>query len=172
MSASPSLPILNNPPVLTDSDALRVARDGHVVLHHAADPFRGTPDMSFTIGMCQRAAPDLLVIGLEGERARQLLGDLVSQAYLRDRPLEGNETMETSDGTPCRISPVLSFQAQHFAGAAYRFGHSIGRPVAVLQVLLADARGRFPGNPLCNTRTRLEQDLALHFLSHQNLPIQ
>lgn len=172
MSASPSLPIFNNPPALTEGDALRAARDGHVVLHHAADPFRGTPDMSFTIGMSQRAAPDLLVIGLEDERARQLLGDLVSLAYLRERPLEGNETLVASDGTQCRIAPVLEFQVQHFAGAVYRFGHSIGRPVTVLQVLLADARGRFPDDPLCDSRTRLEQDLTLHFLSHQHLPIQ
>lgn len=172
MSASPSLPIFNNPPALTEGDALRAARDGHVVLHHAADPFRGTPDMSFTIGMCQRAAPDLLVIGFEEERASQLLEDLVSQAYLRERPLDVNETLETSDGTRCRIAPVLAFQAQHFASAVYRFGHSIGRPATVLQVLLADTRGRFPDDPLCDSRMRLEQDLTLHFLSHQHLPIQ
>lgn len=152
-------------------DTPRIARNGHVVKHYAADPASGTPGMSFTVGQCQRSVPDLLVIGLPTQQAEQLLDALAGLVFTRGRQLELGEVLQSSTGHSCRITRVMQHQAQHFAAPVFCFAQSIGRPASIALVALPDATGIFPASRDCDIGVRLEQDLALHYLAQKALQV-
>lgn len=107
----------------------------------------GIPPFSYTVGHRDRGDPDLLIVGLHHDNAGRLLnaiGDLMAKedwTYPRDVDLGG--------AFPARLRPVRDLGKAQEEYTCVCTGYYGDNGYRVLQVVLCDQAGRWPGDPLC-----------------------
>jgi len=121
-----------------------IARSGHHLFLIFAD--RETPAFAYSIGNALQGLPELLLIGNFSPRvAGSILNELGQKMREARRPLEGD--IDVGGQFPVRLRHA-SAEARH------RFTLQAGRYLRhdeydVLQVLLCDPSGIYPGEPGC-----------------------
>jgi hypothetical protein len=135
-----------------------IAENGYAQLS-LHDPSSGQPGLAFTLGLERsRAVPELLCLGVAPDVAAQLFGLCISGHDNDDCDLgAGAQTVEALlPGHALRMRPV---------GAPLVAKANGQRPArqpeirAMVQVLLPDDAGLFPGEPGCDPRIVAAQDV-------------
>jgi len=99
------------------------------------------PPWAYTIGLSGYGSPELVVTGLPALAAGTLLNALASCA-LHGPPLSAGDHVPLDDGRLIEVVELTEPSAHlHFAVALY------GPEIRALQLVHADAQGRFPWSP-------------------------
>lgn len=135
----------------------RIREFGYAQISHY-DPTPGMPGLAFTIGLEQgRGVPELMCMGVDPEIASQLFSLVIEghDAGVCDLTKDNRDLTGLIDGYALRLRPVSSALVQR-ANAV----RQDQRPdVAVmLQVLLPDNSGAFPGDTGCDPQIAAAQD--------------
>lgn len=124
-----------------------VATTGRQLLSIADDPL-----FIYTIGNALKGHPELLVIGFGGPHIAEILNLLSDEALDADKPWVGGQVhmppwVESQTLRVKFVTPRYSVREEYTIQA----GQYLGREdYPVLQVVLSDGEGRFPGDPLCD----------------------
>lgn len=107
------------------------------------------PAFSYTVGNVLRGLPELLVFGLHAHDSAQLLNNWSRIMTERDRAFDDGELVRIIEDA--RYFPV---KAVRCSGAARDFTLLVdnlngAKPYDVMQMLVPDKLGRFPGDPAC-----------------------
>lgn len=133
-----------------EETARLVAKYG-VAMTGVFDPKEEYPNYTYTVGLTAKGLPELLFVGaLPHQYEARLLNGLAQHLLNGDFvPTEGAEFFDAAlTGVPVRfhVVPVQSEQ-DPYPGDAMRL---YGEVVQVVQVLLPDKHGRYPGHPKFN----------------------
>jgi hypothetical protein len=96
---------------------------------------------AYTVGLHDCGLPELLITGVHPPRARQVLDTVADYCVCEEPPAPGDE-IELPDGRLLEVVEVAQPDA-HLAMAVNLFGPE----VRALQLVWADARGRWPWGP-------------------------
>lgn len=105
------------------------------------------PPFAYTIGntLHDPPHPELLVIGTSDNRMLNALSEMVVE---RGRPFDHMELVDLGGKFPVRILQAGSRARREYTIQA---GQHLGQEdYAIMQVLLPDQQGRFPGDPGCS----------------------
>lgn len=109
--------------------------------------FGGERPFAYTIGNVLSGYPELLVIGIEGEDSMVLLNEWSAIMIGRGSQFEDRELIDIGWLYPCmavhcreEVKDLFTVQAGNFYG---------NNNYRVIQILVPDAAGRFPGTEGC-----------------------
>ncbi len=111
--------------------------------------FDGDPPFSYTIGNTAKGLPELLLIGMHPAQAREILNMFGSMMRNRGEGFANMELVSLGDGA----LPLLMVETDERGSDEYArqarayFGD---QDVSVVQVVIPDRQGRFPGQPGCD----------------------
>lgn len=139
-----------------------VAEFGWSVQAVFGDPSTGTPSFAYTIGLSHRGVPDILVLGLPAEAALPILNEIARQLI--------EDESKTADGTllhkvanlPLKVAAADQAHAQYFAKMSQSYAETQGIDATFVQIILPDAKGLFPGDPGCDHKIKMMQDMRMH----------
>ena len=108
----------------------------------------GTPFM-YTIGNCLKPGmPDLLLVGICSEQGKDMLNIASDVQNQRERAIEDGELVSIGGQFPLKAIDVSNAHVRdEYTIQAGQYYGDEGYPV--IQLLMCDKEGRFPGEPGC-----------------------
>jgi hypothetical protein len=102
---------------------------------------------SYTIGNAMKGLPELFVIGLAPISAAGMLNAWSKRMIDRDGPFLDGEEVDLGGAFPCRAIACRGSVRDEYTIQAGQFLRR--EDYDVVQMLVPDQAGRFPGDPLC-----------------------
>lgn len=121
----------------------------------------GIPSVGYTIGLCNHGLPDLLVFGLPGDPSISalIIDTIVHRALKGDLALVDGQIIHEAANLPLQLRAADPDKGFSFALGARRYAEENGHTAKLLQILLPDVKGRFPGDASCDPRITQMQDI-------------
>ncbi len=126
--------------------ALHIAEHGRSVLS-----IFDTPPFTYSIGNATVGLPELLVFGLAPSDARDLI-NIWSDRMIEHRPLTDGELVDIGGKFPAMAVACADHVRAEYTIQAGQYLEREDYPV--MQMVLPDPAGRFPGDPLCEAPFR------------------
>lgn len=104
----------------------------------------GSPAFCYTVGATAFGLPELLLVGSADPDFAGLLQDCVEIQIRRGRAFEDQERIDIGGAFPVLASQADSLMAEEYVRQASDFFH---QTVEVVQILVPDTAGRYPGDP-------------------------
>lgn len=147
---------------------------GSAVQYVMSDDTFNIPSMFYTVGMCQHEMPDLIVFGLGGlpQQSAPIVNTIVSRALKGDLKLIDGQIIHEAANLPLRLRAINPEKGFVFAAGARRFATEKGHEASLIQILLPDVQGRFPGDESCDPRIAQMQDIDLLLVKEQARQLQ
>ena len=106
----------------------------------------GEPAFSYTVGNSAVNLPELLVIGPQPHNILGVINHLSKMQRDREHPFADGEIISLGGKFPVKAI-IAGDKKEEYATLAYQFAKS--ENVDVIQILVPDRNGRFPGDPDC-----------------------
>jgi len=139
-----------------------VAEVGWSVQAVFGDPESGTPALAYTIGLSGKGLPDVLVLGLPVQHASEILDGVARQLVADASKASHGTLIHEVANLPLKVVAADQLHAQHFAKISQDFAEAQGGDATLVQILIPDINGIFPGEPGCDPQIEAMQDLRLH----------
>lgn len=117
---------------------------------------------SYTVGLTKTADwPEIIVFGLDADRANQLLGDLISTCWERkEEPKAGLQSMAVIQALPVKLVDFDGAEPRYFEYADWYAEHTAAAKPKRLQMIWPDRNGLLPDNPACAADVRARQHMS------------
>lgn len=112
------------------------------------DPLGRQPTFTYTVGLFVPYGFEVIVIGLNVEYSYPLLMDVFTELRNGWKPVIGESDEGKFANHPCLFMECLDRSVRGYVIQADAWA---GEPVRVLQLVMADRKGRLPTDPLFNT---------------------
>lgn len=132
--------------ILERNEAL-IAEYGHAVIHVFADPERGLPSFSYSIGMQDRGWPEIILSGIPPQSAQPLINDVVARLKERGKPPAEGEILDglLKGGFLMRLRALSEAEIEINLCLACRRSGDLGRePPKAFQLIFQDPERRWP----------------------------
>lgn len=138
-----------------------IKQHGHALQHVMGDADFSIPGIFYTVGLSAYEMPDLIVFGLPGfpGNSAPIVSRIVNMALKGDLELIDGQEIHKVANLPFRLRAVDPEKGFTFATGARRYAEENGHTAKLLQILLPDVKGRFPGDASCDPRITQMQDI-------------
>lgn len=143
-----------------------VQSHGHALQYVLADPDLSIPSFIYTVGLSAKGMPDLIVFGLP-QQASSIMNTIVEMAHDDRIELRDGQVIREAANLPLKLRSIDQNKGFELALGARRFAQEGGYTASLLQVVLPDAVGRFPGEDGCDPGIVLMQNIDLLTLKGQ-----
>lgn len=145
-----------------------IKTNGWTVITVFANTDRGVPGFAYTVGLTALGHAELLILGLPPEFAHQILNTIAKK--LINKQLSGVHLEMIAEAANFALRFKTSgSEGEEFAKWAGEFAREKSLPVKVLHVEFPDESGNFPGDPACDSRIAMLQNLmALSILMNED----
>lgn len=144
----------------------RVGKYGWTLQYVFGDPDLSMPSFTYTIGLSAKGLPDLLVFGLPQE-ASGIVADIAQMMVESKTRLADGLVIRDVASVPLKLRSLGLSDGFKFATGAKRFAREQHYTASLMQIVLPDQAGRFPGEDGCDQRIELMQNIDLLVLKGQ-----
>lgn len=137
-----------------------VTTHGWTVQAVFADPAAGTPHFAYTIGLCAKGLPELLLVGVNSVDATQLLNEAARKSLEGHIKGDKGELLDRWVNLPAAPRRMVPKHAADIAIGAVRYALDHleqGAPFSLIQMVLPDRAGLFPWDSGCDPSMRRMQ---------------
>jgi hypothetical protein len=134
-----------------------VTTHGWAVQTVFADPVASTPHVAYTIGLCAKGLPELLLVGVNSADATQLLNDAARKSLEGLIKGDKGEILDRWVNLPAAPRRIVAEHAADIAVGAVRYALEQSAPFSMIQMVLPDRAGLFPWDPGCDPGMRTMQ---------------
>lgn len=116
------------------------------------------PSYSYTVGLAAKDLPDLIMIGIDPEAARQILNDCVQKLLNKETHPVQHELVREVANLPLAFRLDETGSMLSLARSARRWAELDGKEGNVIQLVFPDLRGKFPWETGCDPKMSALQD--------------
>lgn len=124
------------------------------------NPDLSMPSFTYTVGLSAKGLPDLLVFGLP-QQAHGIVNDIAQMLVDSKTGFEDGQVIREVASLPIMLRSLGLSDGFKFATGAKRFAEERDYTAGLMQIMLPDEAGRFPGEPGCDLRIELMQSIDL-----------
>lgn len=145
-----------------DRHLRNIATTGWSVQVVFPDVATATPYVGYTIGLCSKGLPELVVLGLRLDVAAPILSAIARQIIADPSKACDGALVEEAASVPLRFRQMDHATGRELAVFSKAYADMVHATDSFLQVLLPDEAGIFPGDPGCNPDFVTTQEVRLH----------
>lgn len=136
-----------------------IRKQGFAIQHVFGDWRPDIPPFSYTVGLSRQEHPELIVFGLPAEVAHGVLHAAVSRMKEEGGRFEDGAIVDRIATIPLKARHLSEDLFGHFSLAAVRQSEKHETSLEVIQIVLPDRNGCFPGDPGCSESFARDQTI-------------
>lgn len=118
------------------------------------------PPYAYSVGMCNKGIPELLITGLTPQVACFTLNEICKG--LVSGKFRGFDDEQVSGLTPVtfKLRELHLKDVEKFLPICVQYSQHTGKPMQFMQVIFPDTKGSYPGDPACDPKFYKVQSLV------------
>ena len=126
-----------------------IAEYGHAAIHVFADPERGLPSFTYTVGLQDRGLPELILSGIPPQAAQIIVNEVAARLKEQGAPAEGQQIEGLlQGGYLARFRALSEAEIEANLTIACHRSADMGRePPEAFQIIYQDLAHRWPEDP-------------------------
>lgn len=111
-----------------------------------------SPSFSYSVGLCARGLPDLILIGVRPNDAQKMINIAIDKLIAQEFSGATGDVLTEVANLPLAPRCLSNELAQSIALGSVRYAQETGQQFRMIQLVLPDAAGLFPWDSGCDPR--------------------